>query len=105
MGKASGSWTIPQQPTTCGLVNLNPGWSNHKLFKVIIQLDGIPYNVGGFLANTTRGYLNRTDLALKTLPDTESFQVIFTSSISSHTKNLICLVRGPPSLRVAFNKK
>ncbi len=42
----------------------------------MIQLDGIPYNVGGFLANTTRGYLNRTDLRLKMMSDTDSFQVI-----------------------------
>jgi hypothetical protein len=44
-------------------------------FQAIIQLDGISYNIGGFLANTTRGYLNRTDLNLKMMPDPDSFQV------------------------------
>ena len=43
--------------------------------QAIIKLDGITYNVGGFLANTTRGYLNRTDLNLKMMPDPNSFQV------------------------------
>ena len=41
----------------------------------MIELDGIPYNIGGFLANTTKGYLNRTDLDLKKVPDENSFQV------------------------------
>jgi hypothetical protein len=47
---------------------------NQLNVQALIELDGVAYNIGGFLANTTRGYLNRTDLKLNTVPDVGSFQ-------------------------------
>ena len=50
----------------------------------MIELDGIGYNVGGFFANTTRGYLNRTDIKIKTVPDEDSFQVRSKNSLGCY---------------------